>query len=96
MYIIAVKKLVGASFASISGDIIGEYVSFSSIGVVLGLIFSFLLRFTPFADSDEVFFMSYSVPSVGAMFVITVLLSMIVSIIPIIRVYRYDLSQSIK
>ena len=96
MYIISIKKLVGASFASISGDIIGEYVSFSSIGVVLGLIFSFLLRFTPFADSDEVFFMSYSVPSVGAMFVITVLLSIIVSIIPIIRVYRCDLSRVIK
>lgn len=96
MYIIAVKKLVGASFASIATDIIAEYVSFSSIGVVVGLICSYLLRFTPFADSDEVFFMSYSVPSVGAMFVITVLLSIVVSIIPIIRVYRYDLSQVIK
>lgn len=96
MHIISVKKLIGASFGSIAKDIITEYVSFSAGGVVLGIICAFLLRFTQFADSDEVFFMSFSAQSLIAMFGITVLLAIIVSVVPIIRVYRSDLSQKIK
>ena len=96
MYVIAVKKLVGASFMSIAGDIAAEYASFAAVGVVIGIISAFLLRFTPFASSDEVYMMSFSVPSVLVMFAATILLSLVISVIPIVRVYRYDLSQNIK
>lgn len=95
-YIIAVKKLIGASFGRISAEIISEYVSFASIGVAVGIIIAFLLRFTPFAESDEVFLMSFSLPSLLAMFAITVACAVVISVLPIIRIYRKDLSGNIK
>ncbi len=95
-YIIAVKKFIGTSFGRISAEIISEYVSFASIGVLVGIIIAFLLRFTPFADSDEVFLMSFSLPSLLAMFAVTVACAVIISVLPIIRIYRKDLSGNIK
>ncbi len=95
-YIIAVKRVVGASYGRISAEIISEYVSFASIGVVVGIIIAFLLRFTPFAESDEVFLMSFSLPSLLAMFAITVACAVVISVLPIIRIYRKDLSGNIK
>ena len=95
-YTVAVKKFVGASFGRISAEIISEYVSFASIGVAVGIIIAFLLRFTPFAESDEVFLMSFSLPSLLAMFAITVACAVVISVLPIIRIYRKDLSGNIK
>jgi ABC-type antimicrobial peptide transport system permease subunit len=95
-YIIAVKKLIGASFGRISAEIISEYVSFASIGVVVGIIIAFLLRFTPFAESDEVFLMSFSLSSLLAMFAITVACAVVISVLPIVRIFRKDLSGNIK
>ena len=70
--------------------------SFAAAGVIVGIAAAFLLRSTQFSDPTEVYLMSFSLPSVLVMFAATILLSLIVSILPIIRVYREDLSQKIK
>ena len=65
-------------------------------GESAGIIGAFILRFTSFSDSDEVYLMSFPGPSVAAMFALTALVSIVVSVIPIIYVYRNDLSKKNK
>ena len=57
IYTIAVKKLAGASFVRLAGEIAAEYASFAAAGAVAGLVIAFALRFTSFSDSTEVYLM---------------------------------------
>ncbi|MBQ6051797.1 MAG: ABC transporter permease [Clostridia bacterium] len=95
-YRVAVKRMIGASYISIAAEIIGEYALFALSGVVVGIITAFLLRFTAFVESDEVMLMTFSVRSVLIMLVVTVACSVIISVLPVMRLFRQDMSDVIK
>lgn len=88
--------MIGASYISIAAEIIGEYALFALSGVVVGIITAFLLRFTAFVESDEVMLMTFSVRSVLIMLVVTVACSVIISVLPVLRLFRQDMSDVIK
>ncbi|MBO4392634.1 MAG: ABC transporter permease, partial [Clostridia bacterium] len=95
-YGVSVKRFVGASLPRIVAEIIGEYTLFAIAGVLTGIATAFLLRFTSLAETDEVMLMTFSWQSVTVMLLATVICAVAVSVLPIIRLTRQDISYVLK
>lgn len=96
-YQIAVKKLVGISMPMLYFEIILKFVKFALFGLGAALISMVLLQFNNTYSTSEIGYFTAITPQTVIFAVIaSVLLAVILSLPPIVSVYRLDTSEQIK
>ncbi|MBO5037622.1 MAG: ABC transporter permease [Clostridia bacterium] len=96
-YQIAVKKLVGFSMPMLFLELALKFVKYALSGLALALVSMFLLTFNETYASSEIGYFTVITPwTVVYAAVVTVVLAVVLSVVPVIAIYKIDTSEKIK
>ena len=96
-YQIAVKKLVGFSMPMLYLELALKFVKYALSGLALALVSMFLLTFNETYATSEIGYFTVITPwTVVYAAVVTVVLAVVLSVVPVIAIYKIDTSEKIK
>jgi len=96
-YQIAIKKLVGYSMPILFLELALKFVKYALSGLALALVSMFLLTFNEAYATSEIGYFTVITPwTVVYAAVVTVVLAVVLSVVPVIAIYKIDTSEKIK
>ena len=96
-YQVAVKKLVGISMPILFFEIVLKFIKYAFTGLVLALGSMIALSFNEAYASSEIGYFTVITPfTVVFAAIVTVILAVVLSIVPVIAIYKIDTSEKIK
>ncbi len=96
-YKIAVKKLVGFSMPILFSEIVMRFIAYAFLGLALAFVSIVLLSFNEtYATSEIGYFTAITPLTVVYAAIATVTIAVVLSLVPVIAVYRIDTSEIIK
>ena len=96
-YQLAVKKLVGYSMWTLFLEIAIKFIKYAFIGLALAIISMLLLTFNEtYTGSELGYFTTITPLTVVYAVIITLILAIVLSIVPVIAIYKIDTSEKLK
>ena len=93
----AVKKLVGISMPILFSEMVLKFIKYAFTGLVLALGSMIALSFNEAYASSEIGYFTVITPfTVVFAAIVTVVLAVVLSIVPVIAIYKIDTSEKIK
>lgn len=95
-YKISVKKLCGATKINIFIDITSKFIIMTTIGFILGITFLNIIMNSLFAGSEEASLSELNIGIILISYISILCISVLLSIIPVIRAFKIDTSIILK